>query len=259
MRIQCLLSTLLSGVALIPTIFAEQITQPIHQPTSSTLLAPNTSLTITWTPDRHFSSVTLELWDSSFYGHARDFGAQPCYHWPNPFCGTIASHAPNIGAFNWRVPEPMPGREGKGFPPKLSGLKLFWIKIYVDDYLKSERGFDNTEPVVSFSERFAFAIAANVEQGRNESRWGPPGGGPGSYGPPPFSGAAPFGGANRTALATVTGSMATLSAVAGPSETPNATVVPEKNESSRMAVWDAVRWSMLMTIGCWFWVVVALQ
>lgn len=110
------------------------------------MLTAGTTFAIKWKPDRHFSNVTLELWDKTSWGYSRNFG-NLCYHYVNPFCGTIASHAPNTGSFEWRIPKP-----NNEFP---RGQKVFWIKIYVDDFMKPE--INNKDPVLSYSQHFAFA------------------------------------------------------------------------------------------------------
>lgn len=125
----------------------EPVTQPIHHPNANDTLTPGSTFTITWTPNTHFANVTLELWDKTTWGYSRDFG-DLCYRWVNPFCGTIASHAPNTGSFEWHIPKP-----GSDFP---RGIQVFWIKMYVDDYQKPE--INNTDPVLSYSESFEFEL-----------------------------------------------------------------------------------------------------
>ncbi|KAF2120135.1 hypothetical protein BDV96DRAFT_595713 [Lophiotrema nucula] len=124
------------------------IEQPISRPSKNDQLTPGATFTIQWTPDPAFSNVTLELWDKTSWGYSRDFG-DLCYHWINPFCGTIATHAPNTGSFEWSIPNP-----GSDFP---RDERVFWIKMYVDDYWKPDVG--NTDPVLSYSQNFAFALA----------------------------------------------------------------------------------------------------
>lgn len=121
------------------------IEQPIIHPSSEDTLTAGGIFTIKWKPDGRFSNVTLELWDNS-RGYSRNFGSF-CYFYVNFYCGTIASHVPNSGSFEWRVPKP-----NNEFP---RGQKVFWIKIYVDDFLKPE--INNKEPIVSYSQHFAFA------------------------------------------------------------------------------------------------------
>ena len=122
-----------------------RIHQPILQPNSSTVLTPGTTFLITWTPDTRFQNVTLELWDRTSWGYSRDFGTF-CYHYLNPFCGSIGLHVPNTGNFSWPIPIPQ-----NGFP---RNDRSFWIKMYVNDFLKPEIG--TVDPVVTFSESFAF-------------------------------------------------------------------------------------------------------
>ncbi|KAF2873968.1 hypothetical protein BDV95DRAFT_317680 [Massariosphaeria phaeospora] len=121
------------------------ISQPILHPTHDDLIEAGGIFSIEWTPDSAFQNVTLEIWDNTSWGYSRDFGSL-CYHWINPFCGTIVSHAPNTGTYEWHVPKP-----GSDFP---RGEWVFWIKMYVDDFLHHEIG--NTSPVLSYSQTFAF-------------------------------------------------------------------------------------------------------
>lgn len=123
------------------------IEQPITHPIDDDVITAGTVFTITWKPDRHFSNVTLELWDKTSWGYSRSFG-NLCYHYVNPFCGTIVSHAPNTGSYEWRVPKP-----NNEFP---RGQKVFGIKMYVDDFMKPE--INNRDPVLSYSQNFAFAL-----------------------------------------------------------------------------------------------------
>ncbi|KAF2735677.1 hypothetical protein EJ04DRAFT_563183 [Polyplosphaeria fusca] len=130
------------------------VEQPILYPTGDTLITPGSIYTIQWKANTAFSNITLELWDKTSWGYSRDFG-ELCYHWVNPFCGTIGSHLPNTGSFEWHVPQP-----GSDFP---RGDRVFWIKMYVDDYIKPEIG--NNDPVLSYSQNFGFA----PEPGQNIS------------------------------------------------------------------------------------------
>ncbi|KAF2266423.1 hypothetical protein CC78DRAFT_578120 [Lojkania enalia] len=130
------------------------IQQPITHPTRHEVLTPGGTFTIQWIADLHFSNVTLEIWDKTSWGWSREFGEQ-CYHWVNPFCGTIGSHLPNTGSYEWRIPKP-----GSNFP---RGEHVFWIKMYVDDYIKEDIG--NKDPVLSYSQNFSFA----PEPGQNVS------------------------------------------------------------------------------------------
>lgn len=122
------------------------IEQPIVHPSREDTLTAGTTFVIEWKPDHHFSNVTIELWDKTSWGYSRNFGSL-CYHYVNPFCGTIVSHARNTGSFEWRIPKP-----NNEFP---RGQKVFWIKIYVDDFMKPE--INNKDPVLSYSQHFAFA------------------------------------------------------------------------------------------------------
>lgn len=143
-------SAFLYSLALLahPTIVrSDPVSQPILHPISTDTLVPGSVFIITWKPDTHFANVTLELWDNTTWGYSRDFG-DLCYRWVNPFCGTIVSHAPNTGSFEWHIPKP-----GSDFP---RGIEVFWIKMYVDDYQKPE--INNSDPVLSYSQRFAFEL-----------------------------------------------------------------------------------------------------
>ncbi|KAF2194799.1 hypothetical protein K469DRAFT_706288, partial [Zopfia rhizophila CBS 207.26] len=134
-------SPLLTLLHLLPLVSAQQTTpsptqpsrvqQPILSPSKKDVLTPGGTFTIRWEPNSHFANVTLEIWDKTTWGYSRDFG-ELCYHWVNPFCGTIASHAPNTGSYEWHIPKP-----GSEFP---RGEKVFWLKMYVDDYLKPDIG-----------------------------------------------------------------------------------------------------------------------
>jgi hypothetical protein len=154
----------------LPSVIAEQstqsspISQPILSPNHTSLLATGSLYLITWEPSRNFSNITLEIWDNTLWGYSRDFGSFPCYHWSNPFCGTIISHAPNNGSYLWNVPQPV-RVIGHRYP---IGEQYFWIKLYVDDFWKEGM---NTEPVVTYSERFAFAAVAG-EDGAESSTTG---------------------------------------------------------------------------------------
>src|SRR6186713_1319858 len=101
------------------------IEQPFVHPNRDDVLVPGGTFTIQWTADTRFANITLELWDKTSWGYSRDFGSL-CYHWVNPFCGTIVSHAPNNGSYVWHIPKP-----GSDFP---RGDRVFWVKMYVDDY-----------------------------------------------------------------------------------------------------------------------------
>ncbi|ORY09823.1 hypothetical protein BCR34DRAFT_656186 [Clohesyomyces aquaticus] len=140
-----------------PSTQPSRVSQTILTPNRTSLLTPGSPFTITWIPDPHFSNITLEIWDKTSWGYSRDFG-DLCYHWVNPFCGTIASHAPNTGSFVWQVPKPgsdypRDAGNGTGEGTGSSGVRVFWIKMYVDDYLKE--GY-NRDPVLSYSQNFAF-------------------------------------------------------------------------------------------------------
>ena len=135
------------------------IEQPIIHPTKEDQLTPGSTYTIQWIPDPAFSNVTIELWDKTSWGYSRDFG-DLCYHWVNPFCGTIVSHAPNTGTFEWNVPKP-----GSDFP---RDERVFWIKMYVDDYWRPDLG--NTDPVLSYSQNFAFVLEPGQTPTRSNSQ-----------------------------------------------------------------------------------------
>ncbi|KAF2469822.1 uncharacterized protein BDR25DRAFT_370467 [Lindgomyces ingoldianus] len=135
-----------SQSSVLPSTQPSRVQQPISHPNRDDLLTPGGTFTIRWQPDPHFSNVTLEIWDKTSWGYSRDFG-DLCYHWINPFCGTIVSHAPNTGSYEWHIPKP-----GSDFP---RAERVFWIKMYVDDYLKPE--INNKDPVLSYTQNFAFA------------------------------------------------------------------------------------------------------
>lgn len=128
------------------------ISQPIIHPARRDILAPGTTFTITWLPNPHFKNVTLQLWDKTSWGYSRDL-LTGCIPWlRNPFCGTIAKHAPNTGTYDWMIPNPQNGSLGFGFP---RDDRVFWIKMYVEDYVNTDIG--NQDPVLSYSQNFAFA------------------------------------------------------------------------------------------------------
>ncbi|KAF2794416.1 hypothetical protein K505DRAFT_417118 [Melanomma pulvis-pyrius CBS 109.77] len=150
--------------SLFPLGLSQESTQPspieqkILHPARDDVLEAGGIFTIQWTADPHFANVTLEVWDKTSWGYSRDFGTL-CYHWINPFCGTIVSHAPNTGSYQWHIPKP-----GSDFPRK---QRVFWIKMYVDDYLHPEIG--NKDPVLSYSSNFCFAPEPGQDAGVGES------------------------------------------------------------------------------------------
>lgn len=157
MLLTCL-TIILTALALLTTaqIPTSKATSPLTQrflhPIRNDILLPGSTFTIQWTPNPAFHNITLQLWDKTSWGFSRDL-LSPCRPWNrSPFCGTIASSAPNTGTFNWTVPNPQNGSMGFGFP---RGEPAYWIKMYVEDYLQESVG--NTEPVVSYSQNFAFA------------------------------------------------------------------------------------------------------
>lgn len=128
------------------------LTQPIVHPTRGDIIEPGSTFTIKWEQNDHFQNVTLQLWDKTSWGYSRDL-AGACDPWGgNPFCGNIASHAPNTGSFDWQVPDPANGTLGFGFP---RGERVFWVKLYVEDYVKED--INNKDPVLAYSSNFAFA------------------------------------------------------------------------------------------------------
>ncbi|KAF2683859.1 hypothetical protein K458DRAFT_43206 [Lentithecium fluviatile CBS 122367] len=128
------------------------LTQHITHPTHKDVLVPGSVSTIRWNANVHFKNVTLQLWDKTSWGYSHDL-LTPCFPWGrNPFCGTIAYHAPNTGSFDWQIPNPANGSLGYGFP---RNEQVFWVKIFVEDYVNEEIG--NRHPVVSWSQNFAFA------------------------------------------------------------------------------------------------------
>ncbi|KAF2437878.1 hypothetical protein P171DRAFT_505587 [Karstenula rhodostoma CBS 690.94] len=139
--------------AQLPTSKATPVdTQPFRHPIHGDVLLPGSVFTIEWEANPAFHNVTLQLWDKTSWGFARDLLA-PCHPWArNPFCGTIAASAPNTGAFAWLVPDPRNGSLAAGFP---RGERAYWVKMYVDDYLQPAVG--NADPVLSYSRNFAFA------------------------------------------------------------------------------------------------------
>lgn len=148
-----LLNLLPLSTAQLPTsITAPPLTQPFLHPTHGDILLPGTTFTLLWTPLPTFQTITLQLWDKTSWGFSRDL-LSPCHPWVrSPFCGTIASSAPNTGSFEWTVPNPLNGSLGYGFP---RGEAAFWVKMYVEDYMREGSG--NGEPVVSYSQNFGFA------------------------------------------------------------------------------------------------------
>jgi hypothetical protein len=152
----------------LPSAFAQQsaqpspLSQPLLSPNHTSVLTTGTSYLIIWTPSPYFSNITLEIWDNTTWGYSLDFGSFPCYHWPNPFCGSIISHAPNNGSYLWNIPKPT-RNVGHRYP---TGKKFFWIKLYVDDFWKDGK---NTEPVVTYSEKFAFAMEPGADEGSGGS------------------------------------------------------------------------------------------
>ncbi|KAJ4360456.1 uncharacterized protein N0V89_001019 [Didymosphaeria variabile] len=146
------------GTAQLPTSKATSaLTQHFIHPIRGDVLLPGSIFTIRWEANTIFKNVTFQLWDKTSWGFARDL-LSPCHPWArNPFCGTIAVSAPNTGSFEWLVPNPQNGSSGFGFP---RGERAYWIKMYVEDYVHAEIG--NTDPVLSYSQNFAFAKAGNV-------------------------------------------------------------------------------------------------
>ncbi|KAF2247072.1 hypothetical protein BU26DRAFT_520343 [Trematosphaeria pertusa] len=152
-----------SGLAQSPTepssAAPSAFSQPILHPNRTDDVVPGTIFTIRWTPVPDFQNVTLQLWDKTPWGISHDL-LTPCFPWGrNPFCGTIAFHAPNTGSFDWQIPNPASGEAGSGFP---RGEKVFWIKIYVEDYMHPEIG--NRDPVVSYGQNFEFAPADGQQE-----------------------------------------------------------------------------------------------
>ncbi|KAK7188401.1 hypothetical protein PSPO01_05592 [Paraphaeosphaeria sporulosa] len=128
------------------------LTQPFLHPIRGDVLLPGSIFTIQWDANPAFKNITLQLWDKTSWGFARDL-LSPCHPWArNPFCGTIAASAPNTGSFAWLVPNPQNGTLGFGFP---RGEHAYWVKMYVEDYLQP--GIGNKDPVLSYSQNFAFA------------------------------------------------------------------------------------------------------
>jgi hypothetical protein len=128
------------------------LTQHVLHPAHKDILVPGSISTIRWEVNSHFTNVTLQLWDNTSWGYSRDL-LSPCIPWGrNPFCGTIATHVPNTGSLDWYIPNPANGSLGYGFP---RDEQVYWVKIFVEDYLHDEIG--NRRPVVSWSQNFAFA------------------------------------------------------------------------------------------------------
>lgn len=128
------------------------LTQHILHPAHKDVLVPGSVSTIRWNANTHFKNVTLQLWDNTSWGYSHDL-LTPCYPWGrNSFCGTIATHVPNTGSYDWTIPNPANGTLGFGFPRNET---VFYVKIFVEDYIKEELG--NRHPVVSWSQNFAFA------------------------------------------------------------------------------------------------------
>ncbi|KAL5434396.1 hypothetical protein PMIN06_011403 [Paraphaeosphaeria minitans] len=118
------------------------LTQPFLHPLHGEVLLPGSIFTIQWQPNPAFQHITLQLWDTTAWGFARDL-LSPCHPpWPrNPFCGTIAAAALNTGAFAWRVPDARNGSLGFGFP---RGELVYWVKMFVEDYVQP--GIGNEGP-----------------------------------------------------------------------------------------------------------------
>jgi hypothetical protein len=131
-----------------PSVLTQHIVHPAHKD----ILVPGSTSTIQWDANDHFKNVTLQLWDHTSWGYSHDL-LTPCFPWGrNSFCGTIAMHVPNTGSFEWYIPNPTNGSLGYGFP---RDEQVFWVKIFVEDYINEEIG--NHLPVVSWSQNFAFA------------------------------------------------------------------------------------------------------
>lgn len=171
-----LLSLAHSSTAQLPTPQATSVlTQHFIHPIRGDVLLPGSIFTIRWDLNPAFKNLTLQLWDKTSWGFSRDL-LSPCHPWArNPFCGTIATSAPNTGSFDWTVPNPPNGSLGYGFP---RGEKAFWVKMYVEDYMHEEIG--NVDPVLSYSQNFAFAkegeapVLATEEASSTVPERGPP-------------------------------------------------------------------------------------
>ncbi|KAF2641887.1 hypothetical protein P280DRAFT_479148 [Massarina eburnea CBS 473.64] len=128
--------------------------QRFVHPSKGDVLVTGDTFTIRWTTIPQFGYVTLQLWDKTSYGYSHDL-TTPCYPYArSTFCGTIATHVPNNGSHEWRIPFPANGTNNAGYTfPR--GEKVFWVKLFVEDFIQSSIG--NKDPVLSFSQNFAFA------------------------------------------------------------------------------------------------------
>jgi len=149
----CIAFTIQPALCQLPTNKATSaLTQHFLHPARGDVLVPGSIFTIKWQPNSHFRNITLQLWDKTPWGFSRDLLA-PCHPWSrSPFCGSIAANAPNTGTYEWHIPNPLNGSLGFGFP---RDEPSYWIKMYVEDYVHEEIG--NKDPVVSYSQNFAFA------------------------------------------------------------------------------------------------------
>ncbi|KAF1954764.1 hypothetical protein CC80DRAFT_549947 [Byssothecium circinans] len=130
------------------------LSQHFIHPAKNDVLVTGGTFTIRWTVIPDFNFVTIQLWDKTSYGYSRDL-LTPCSHYSrNALCGTISDQVPNTGSFEWQIPSPANNTNSAGYPfPR--GEKRFWIKMFVEGYMQNSTG--NKEPVISYSQNFAFA------------------------------------------------------------------------------------------------------
>ncbi|PVH99685.1 hypothetical protein DM02DRAFT_656160 [Periconia macrospinosa] len=135
-----------------PTAPASGSQHFIH-PAKNDVLTLGSTLTIRWTEITYYKYVTIQLWDHTSHGFSHDL-LTSCSPFSRKTCGNIATHAPNTGSFEWKIPVPVNGTNSAGhaFP---RGEKVFWLRMFVEDYVQNSIG--NKVPVVSYSQGFAFA------------------------------------------------------------------------------------------------------
>ncbi|CAI6336507.1 unnamed protein product [Periconia digitata] len=135
-----------------PTASASGSQHFIH-PAGGDVLTLGTTLTIRWTAITNYKYVTIQLRDNTSQGFSQDL-LTPCTPFSRKYCGNIATHAPNTGSFEWVIPIPVNGTDSTGhtFP---RGERVFWLKMFVEDFINAETG--NKQPVLSYSQIFAFA------------------------------------------------------------------------------------------------------
>lgn len=215
----------LAGAQLPTSKATSVLTQRFIHPIRGDIPLPGSIFTIRWDANPAFKTITLQLWDKTSWGFSRDL-LSPCHPWiGSPFCGTIASAAPNTGSFDWTIPNPVNGSLGFGFP---RGETAYWIKMYVDDYFQTSIG--NKDPVVSYSQNFAFAREGEPAVTATEE--------PSSTGldrGPPTVYVTVLGNGTATATATGTGDEGGVSETGAPTRSRNSTTLaPLQGKAARM-------------------------